>query len=106
MSTQSQILTLPQGQFTPLQDVTVQGLVASGINIILIVASVLFVFSFLLGGVKMIISAGAKEAMDNARRQLVNSLIGVFIVFSSWAGLGLVSQFFGIDLLSFQIPTL
>jgi hypothetical protein len=100
------IITLPQGQFTPLNDITISGLISAAVNISLIIASVLFIFSFLIGGMKFILSGGDKERTDNARRQLVNALIGVFLVFCSWAIVGLVSQFFGIDLINFEIPTL
>lgn len=97
---------LPKGQFVPLTNVTIPGLISAAINISLIVASVLFVFSLLLGGVKMIISGGDKERMDIARRQIVNALIGIVLVFCSYAIINLVSQFFGIDLINFEIPTL
>ncbi|OGM60237.1 hypothetical protein A3A75_03750 [Candidatus Woesebacteria bacterium RIFCSPLOWO2_01_FULL_39_10] len=103
-STQLQIL--PRGQFTPLENITLQGLAASAVNIILIIASLLFVFNLLFGGIKVILSGGDKEKLDIAKRQLVNSFLGIAIVFSSWAILGFVSQFFGIDLLTFDIPTL
>src|SRR3989344_947088 len=101
-----QIITLPKGQFTPLTNVSIQGLVNAAINITLIGASILFVFSLLIGGIKFIISGGDKERSENAKRQVVNALLGVFIVFSSWALINFISQFFGIDLLTFEIPTL
>ena len=105
MSPQKPILILPKGQFTPLENVTAQGLINAAVNIILVVASILFVFSLLTGGIKMILSGGSKDKMDESKRQLSNSLIGIFIVFSAWAIMNLVSTFFGIDLLTFEIPT-
>jgi cbb3-type cytochrome oxidase subunit 3 len=101
-----EFVTLPQGQFTPLADVTITGMVSAAINITLIIAVILFVFNLIFGGIKFILSGGDKERADNARRQLVNAIIGVFIVFSSWALLNLASEFFGVDLLNFEIPTL
>ncbi|MFC1600656.1 hypothetical protein ACFL25_01095 [Patescibacteria group bacterium] len=100
------IVVLPKGQFTPLQDVTIPGLINAAINLVLIVAAVLFVFSLLSGGIKMILSGGTKDKMDEARRALVNALVGIFIVFAVYAGMNFVSTFFGIDLLTFEIPTL
>lgn len=105
MQPQGPILILPKGQFTPLENVTVQGLINAAVSMILVVAALLFVFSLLSGGVKMIASGGSKDGMDEAKRQLSNSLIGIFIVFSAWAAMNLVSTFFGIDLLTFEIPT-
>lgn len=100
------IITLPKGQFTPLQNVTVQGLISLAINITLIIVSVLFVFSLLTGGIKFIVSGGNKDKTDTAKRQIVNAFIGIFVVFSTWAVLNLVKEFFGVDLLTFEIPTL
>jgi len=102
----SPIITLPKGQFTPLNDITIEGLISAAITISLVVASVLFVFNLITGGIKFIISGGDKERTENAKRQLVNALIGIFVVFTSWALLNFASQFFGINLLSFEIPTL
>lgn len=100
------IITLPKGQFTPLQDLTLQGLVSAAINLTLIMVSILFIFSLLFGGIKFILSGGNKDKTDNAKRQILNAFIGIFIVFSAWAILSLVNEFFGIDLLTFEIPTL
>ena len=77
------IITLPKGQFTSLNNVTIQGLVSAAINITLIVACVLFVFSLLTGAIKFILTGGDKERTDNAKRQVVNALIGIFLVFCS-----------------------
>ena len=57
------------------------------------------------GGLKFILSGGKSEKFDEAKRQIINALIGVIIVFTTWASLGLISRFFGIDLLNFEIPT-
>lgn len=96
---------MPQGQFTPLEEVTIQGLINAAVNIVLIVASILFVFSLLTGGIKMILSGGKGDRMDEAKRQLVNALLGIFIVFAAWAAMSFVSNFYGIDLMTFEIPT-
>ena len=89
-----------------LEDVTIPGLINAAINMILIVAALLFVFSLLTGGIKIILSGGSKDKMDEAKRQLVNAIVGIFIVFSVYAAMGFVSTFYGIDLLTFEIPTL
>ena len=97
---------LPRGQFTPLNEISISGIIAAFVHIVLIVASLLFVFNILFGGIKLIISGGNREKSEESRRQIVNAFLGVFIVFITWAILGFLSQFFGIDLLSFEIPTL
>ncbi len=100
------IILLPKGQFTPLENVTISGLINAAINLILVVAAILFVFSLLIGGIKIILSGGAKDKTEDARRQLVNAFVGIFIIFSVYAAMNFISQFFGIDLLTFEIPTL
>jgi len=97
---------IPRGQFTPLKDVTIAGLISAAVNMVLIISAILFVFSLLTGGVKFILSGGRGEKMDEARRQLVNALIGIAIVFSTWALLSFTGEFFGIDFTRFEIPTL
>lgn len=100
------IIMLPKGQFTPLSKVTIEGLISAGINLVLVIASILFIFSFLFGCIKFIASGGNKDKLDVAKRQVFNSIIGIAIVFSTWAIINLISQFFGIDLLNFEIPVL
>src|SRR3989344_9171127 len=96
-----QIITLPKGQFTPLNAITIPGLISAAINLSLVIAALLFVINLILGGIKFIISGGDKERTDNAKRQLVNAILGIFIVFSSWAIINFLSEFFGIDLINY-----
>lgn len=100
------IIIQPGGQFRPLLDITLEELISALVPLVLIIASILFVFNLLFGGIKVILSGGDKDKLDEAKRQLVNALLGLVIVFSTWAVIGLVSQFFGINLLTFEIPTL
>lgn len=71
----------------------------------LIIASLSFVFSLLFGGLKWILSGGKKERVDEAKNQIVNALIGILIVFSAWGIINFISVFFGINLLTFNIPS-
>ena len=97
---------MPKGQFAPLSEITFEALISSAVNLVLIVASILFVFNFLIGGIKFMLSGGNKEKRDSAKRQLMNAILGIIIIFSSWAVLGFVGEFFGVDFSTFQIPTL
>lgn len=100
------IFLLPKGQFTPLSQVTLEGLISAAVNIVLIVASLLFVFNFLIGGLKFIVSGGNKEKMSEAKNQIVSAIVGIIIVFSTFAIVRLVGNFFGVDFTTFEIPTL
>jgi hypothetical protein len=98
------ILLIPKGQFTPLSQITFEAMISSAVNIVLIVASILFVFNFLFGGIKFMISAGNREKLDTAKRQIINAVLGIVIIFSAWAILGFVGDFFGVDFTRFDIP--
>ena len=99
------IRVLPGGQFSNLQLITIAKLVSSFIVILMIIASILFVFSLLIGGIRWILSAGNKDSLDKAKRQIVNALVGLLIVFSAWAILNFVSVFFGVDFLVLEFPS-
>jgi len=99
------IILIPKGQFAPLSEITFESLISSAVNLLLIAASVLFVFNFLVGGIKFMLSSGNKEKLDTAKRQIINAILGIVIIFSSWALLGFVGDFFGVDFSTFQIPT-
>lgn len=96
---------IPRGEFVNLSDLRIPQLVTSAIQFLIVAAFILFFFTIVLGGLKMILSFGKKEKMDEAKRQLVNALIGIVIVLSSWAIMNFVGYFFGVDFTNIQIPT-
>jgi hypothetical protein len=104
MLAQGGIRLTPRGSFLPLTDIRVGGLILAALNLLMIVAVLFFFLSILLGGIRMILSGGNKDQMDSARRQLVNALIGIVLVFSVWAISSLVEAVFGVSLLNFDIP--
>jgi len=59
-----------------------------------------------MGGIKLILSGGRSDKVDEAKRQLLNAFVGVVIVFATWGILSFASSFFGIDFTQFEIPTL
>lgn len=97
---------LPQGQFAPLGEINIYGLINTFVQLILIFSSILFVFNILIGGIKFILSRGEKDKKSQASRQIFNAFIGITIIFGTWAVMGFLSQFFGIDLLYFKIPSI
>jgi hypothetical protein len=100
------IILLPRGEFAPLAEMSISAIILALLSLILVFSAVAFFFQLIIGGLKMILSAGKKENVDAAVRTVFNSLIGFSIVLSSWAIMGFVGYFFGIDLTSFQIPSL
>lgn len=98
------IILLPNGQFTPLKNYSVQNFVSAAVNLVLIITAILFLFSIFGAGFKFMLSGGNKEKMKEAGRQILNAFVGIVLVFSTWAIMGALSDFFGVNLLQFQIP--
>ena len=94
------------GQFAGLGGITIGGMISAFVTLIMVVAALAFVFMLITGGVRWMLAGGKKEKVDEAKTQLMNAFIGILIVFAAWAIVNLVSLFFGIELLSFEIPTL
>jgi len=91
-------------EFSNLKYLTIPKIFPPIINLIIVISVVLFLFSFLLGGIKMIISGGNKEKMQEAQRHLINAIIGIIIVFTTWAIISLIEQMFGVSLTTLELP--
>ena len=76
------------------------------ISLSFVVGSVVFLFSFLYGGILWIISGGDKEKLKNAKSRLTNSLLGLTILFSFFAIAKAVGCFLGINLLQISVGEL
>jgi uncharacterized membrane protein HdeD (DUF308 family) len=94
----------PGGQFSGLNSITIENLISALIIIILVIAALVFLFMLILGGIRYITSGGDKGQTESARSQITAALIGLVIVFAAWAIINLISAFFGIDILSLNIP--
>jgi len=92
--------------FEQLGKVDTQGVVSFIINGILVIAG-LFAFLYLLwGGVQWIMAGGDKEGTEKARKRITAALVGLAIVFSAYAIAFLVKSVFGVDVLTFNIPSI
>lgn len=69
----------------------------------LVAGAVIFLIMLILGGIQWITSGGDKVANENARRRVTNALIGVFLLFSLYGIINLVSCFFGVNFLKIDI---
>lgn len=93
-----------QGQFSGLNNITVGSIVSAIIILILVIAALIFFFMLVLGGIRYITSGGDKGQTEAARGQITAALIGLVIVFAAWAIINLVNLFFGVNILSLNIP--
>jgi TRAP-type C4-dicarboxylate transport system permease small subunit len=94
----------PGGQFSGLNNITIANIISAIIILVLIVAALVFFFMLVWGGIKYITSGGDKAQTEAARSQITAALIGLVIVFAAWAIINLVNIFFGINILSLNIP--
>lgn len=94
----------PGGDFSNVQDLTAAGLIGGFIKLILVIASIVFFFILVIGGVQWIVSGGDKQKTEEARGRITAALVGLVIVFAAWAIAQLIGVFFGIHIFNLNIP--
>lgn len=88
-------------------DVGILELLLTGIIRVLIIgAAVFFVFFFIIGALRWIMSGGDPKSIESARNQIVHALIGLVIIFSLFAVLRLLDVLFGINILQIDFELL
>ncbi len=95
---------LPGDQWTNLGTVTITSIISALVILVLIGAALIFFFMLVLGGIRYITSGGDKGQTESARGQITAALIGLVIVFAAWAIINLINIFFGINILSLNLP--
>lgn len=96
-------ITNVASRFIPLQGLTPSGYLRTGINFLLGFSGVAAFVNLLIGGLQWILSGGEKEGVDKAKRRIIHSLIGLGIVYSSYALLYVVRVLYNIDLIEVVI---
>jgi len=95
----------PEG-FLTLGTITISKIITGSIRLVLILASLVFFFMLVWGGIQWMMSGGDKNAAEAARSKITNALIGLVIVFSAWAIMALIKSLFGVDIMGgFDIPS-
>lgn len=95
----------PGGDFAPLEELSIGGIVAGLIRLILVIAALVFFFILVIGGIRWIASGGDKAQTEAARSQITAALVGLVIVFAAWAIVQLINTFFGINIFELTLPT-
>jgi hypothetical protein len=91
---QDQKITAPSGVPTGGTDMLPK-ILQVGINIMFLIAILLSVIYFILGGISWITSQGDKQKIDSAKKKLTYAIIGLVIVFISFAIMHLVGGILG-----------
>lgn len=102
----AQIRLEPKGSdFDSLTNLTFAGIVSGLINLVMVLAALIFFFMLVWGGVKWVMSQGDKGNVETARNQITNALIGLAIVFAAWAIMKLIETLFGINIMTLNIQS-
>lgn len=94
------------GDFASLGNLTVPSIISGAISLAMLAVALIFFFILIAGGLRWVMSEGDQKAVEAARGQITNALIGLAIVFAAFAIMKLIEIVFGISLLSgMTIPT-
>lgn len=94
--------------FKGLENLTPAGIISGAIGLLMLAVALIFFFVLIMGGIKWVTSEGDEKKVGAARAQITNGLIGLAIVFASWAILKLIETVFGITIIGgngIVIPT-
>lgn len=93
----------PTGSFATTGQWTISRLAAAGVNLILAMAGLVAFFFLLYGGLQWILAGGDKEGTQKAQKRITAALIGLVIIFSTYAIIYLAGAFLGVSLTNFTI---
>jgi hypothetical protein len=83
-----------------------QGFIPGLIGLAFVAGTIIFFFILILGAIQWISSGGDKQALEGARGKITNAIIGIVILFSLFAVLSLIQNFFHITILTLDIGPL
>lgn len=81
-------------------------LVSFLINALLILAIIYFIFNLILGGIDWIGSAGDKGKVEAARSRVLNAVMGIILVLSTFLIVNFIAGIFGVNLTNFNLDLL
>lgn len=103
---QAEIQLRPSGAFAGLEQITIPEIVPVVIRVIFVVAALVALIFLVVGGIKWITAGGDKAATESARGTITSALVGLMVVLAAYAIIRLVELFFGIHILTLEIPTI
>ncbi|MFH1863553.1 MAG: hypothetical protein ABIJ85_01390 [bacterium] len=83
-----------------------QTIIPNMVGLAFVIGTVIFLFVIAIGAIQWIISGGDKAAIESARGKITNALVGIVILFSLFAVLKLIEDFFGINILALDLGVL
>ena len=76
-----------------------QGIIQTGINVLLVVAVLLAMLALIWGGIDWTRSEGDKERIEKARHKILYALLGLGIAFLSFVIINVIGYFFQVNLI-------
>ncbi len=76
------------------------------VGLVLVFGAVAFFFMFVWGAISWMVSGGDKAGVESAKGKITNSIIGMVLLLGTFAIIGLIENFFGIDILSIDMGPL
>ncbi len=70
------------------------------IAIVTALASLMFIYYFIMAAISWINSGGDSGKLQTARNQMLNAVLGLVLLVASYAIVGLIGTLFGLDLLN------
>lgn len=81
-----------------------KGIIPGVIQLLLLVAFVLALVFLILGGISWVSSGGSKEGLENARKKVTYSIIGLIIILLSFFLVYTIGGMFGLNLKVIPLP--
>jgi hypothetical protein len=90
-------------QFGAITSLKPSSLISGAINLVLIASALIAFFFLLVGGIQWILAGGDKEGTEKARKRITAALVGLAIVFSAYAIAFIIQALFGVDIFQFTL---
>lgn len=84
----------------------IQRMVPNLVGIAFIVGALTFFAMFIFGAIAWIGSGGDKANLESARGRIMNALIGLVVLFATFAIIKLIEEFFGVNILELDLGPL
>ncbi len=86
--------------------VFLQDVLPAFITLVFVVGAIIFLFVFISGAIGWMTSGGDKQSVETARGRITGALIGIILLLVAYAIIGVIEDFFGVNILELDIGAL
>lgn len=80
--------------------------IPAAVGLAFVIGTLIFFAMLIMGAISWISSGGDKQKLESARGRISSALVGIIILFASYAIIRLIENFFGIHILTLDITSL